>query len=89
MMEPNVIVLLSVCGILALLLAGIGWAGRRDFRIYRAWYGGQWGCVRDKTHWGMHPILRWEPMAEIQEGEHIVEWETWPARTRVRREKRR
>ncbi len=78
------IFLTSLAGLCVLVVVWLAWTGRRDLRCYRRRCGGQWGCVRDKTHWGMAPILRWAPAAEIQEGEHVVEWETWPGRTRVR-----
>jgi hypothetical protein len=83
-MSAYAVTLLSIFGLCASLVFWLVWTGRRDFRIYRAWSGGRWGCVRDSVHWGMAPVLRWMPEGEIQEGHHVVEWETWPKRTRVR-----
>lgn len=81
--------MLFIFGLCATLVGWLVWTGRRDFRIYRAWHGGRWGSVQETGHWGMARIVRWMPESEIQEGQHVIEWETWPSRTRVRKEKKR
>lgn len=86
-MQAYVVAMGSLGGLCVALWAWLEWTNRRGIRAYRRWRGGQWGCVREQRRWGY--LRRWTPMAEIQEGEHIVEVETWPPRTRVRADRRK
>ena len=83
MFALSMMFIFALCATLVIWLA---WTGRRDIRIYRAWHGGRWGCVRGTEYWGMRPVLTWMPENEVQEGQHIAEWEAWPKRTRVRKD---
>jgi hypothetical protein len=86
-MEAYAVTVLSLLGLCVALVAWLVWTGRREFRPYRVWQGGRWGCVQEQTHWGAEPMRWWLPESEIQGGCKVVEWEEWPTRTRVRKRK--
>ena len=83
-MEASSIAGAALLGLLLGLAIWLPWHLRRDLLAYRRWRGGTWACVAGRLHLGVDPALWWLPASEVREGQHVVEWETWPGRTRVR-----
>jgi hypothetical protein len=75
----------ALAGLIGALALWLAWGGRRDVRAYRRWCGGTWGCVATLVGFGTSRSEEWMPEAEIREGQHVVAWEQWPGRTRVRK----